>query len=160
MGSYKAKQMANSKAAKAKQLQKKGKDEEPPVKAKQQPPEPPRDARAAARKRGAPEPEGERPYQPETSELEKKRLGVADELRKVEQQVRTGSDGKHMWCNLTYAALVGWWKDVLPPLGASSPTLPSCHPLSRYSTLKPSIWSSLARLETQCEVSFGLWCTQ
>ena len=41
------------------------------------------------KKRPAPEPEGPpAPYQPETSELEKKRLHVAEELRKVEQQVR------------------------------------------------------------------------
>ena len=36
-----------------------------------------------------PEPEAPAaPYQPETSELEKKRLQVSDELRKVETQVR------------------------------------------------------------------------
>lgn len=77
------------------------KQAKPAEKPKPEAPKPPKKPAAEAkdraqvgRKRPAQEPERVAPpYQPETSELEKKRLQVAEELRKVEQQASFKSLG-------------------------------------------------------------------
>ena len=95
MGSHKAKSHKKS-TEKSKQA-KKGNDA--PDIAKKAAPEPAKDGKGSSKKRAAPDPPTaeavpapppEAAYRPETSEVDKKRLAVADELRRVEQQVRVG----------------------------------------------------------------------
>ena len=81
----------DKKASQTKQAKKDEQEKVEPPKSSKKAAQEAKDAKAQAnKKRPAPEPEVPAPpppYQPETSELEKKRLQVSEELRKVEQQV-------------------------------------------------------------------------
>ena len=91
MGSKAKKTREAKKVAQQKKAVKAKEKSEPPKSAKKAAaPEPKEMKTFSSKKRPATEmepPAPPPPYQPETSELEKKRLQVAEELRKVEQQV-------------------------------------------------------------------------